>query len=113
MKQMHKGQMKNEISTHIFEGILPGTSIYSGGLSFMEKDEISHANDKGSPVHVHDDCELFYFFQGKAAVDVDGVRYPAGAGDIFLIEPGEDHHIIADGKEPPIVLWCHAKEPLE
>ena len=75
----------------------------------MKPGEISHEKDGGSRIHRHNDCELFCFFQGKAVVEVEGKEYPAEAGDIFLIEPGEDHHIIASEKELPVGIWCHAK----
>lgn len=108
MKKIRFDHLKPEVATHIFEDFLPGNSIYAGGMFFQKAGEVSHENDNGSPVHVHEDCELFCFFQGKAMVEVDGVKHPAEAGDVFLIEPGEDHHIISGEDELPIGIWCHA-----
>ena len=109
MRKLCAQELKREVSTHIFEGILPGIEIYQGGMFFMKAGEVSHANDGGSSVHVHEDCELFYFMQGKAVVEIDKEGYPAAAGDIFLVEPGEDHHILAGKDEIPVGIWCHAR----
>ena len=109
MKKTVLKELKPEVSTHIFEGILPGREIYKGGMFFHEPGELTHSNDQGSPVHVHDDCEMFFFFQGKAEMEVDGVRFPAAAGDLFVIEPGEEHHMIMSSGETVIGIWCHAR----
>lgn len=110
MKQFRLQELKSEVSTHIFESFLPGKEIYKGGMFFHKPGEVTHANDHGSSVHVHEDCELFFFYQGKAEMEVDGVRYPAGAGDLFLIEPGEDHHMILGPEDYAVGTWCHATE---
>jgi quercetin dioxygenase-like cupin family protein len=40
---------------------------------------------------------------------VDDVEHGMHMGDIVLIEPGEEHHLLA-GEESPIVnLWLHAE----
>ena len=30
-------------------------------------------------------------------------------GDIVLIEPGEEHHLLADEEDPIVNLWLHAE----
>ncbi len=92
----------------LFWGILPGEKLYTGGLSFTEPGEISHADENPEGTHVHDDCELFLIVQGRAVIQVNGVGESIKTGDIILVEPGEDHHIISDAEEPAVVLWCHA-----
>lgn len=92
----------------LFEGILPGEKLYMGGLSFTEPGEISHADENPEGTHIHDDCELFLIVQGRAVVQVNGVTESIKTGDMILVEPGEDHHIISDEKDPAVVLWCHA-----
>lgn len=99
----------NPTGGQLFEGILPGEKLYAGGLSFAEPGEISHANDNPEGTHVHEDCELFMIVQGKARVSADGEEETLKTGDIVLIEPGEDHHVISDKDEPPVILWCHAR----
>src|SRR5690625_1373760 len=43
------------------------------------------------PVHSHDFIELIYVVWGKAQHLFEGVRYDIRAGDIFIINPGEEH----------------------
>lgn len=109
MKQIRISNLKPEVSTHIFESYLPGCKIYKGGMFFRKPGEVTHADDHGTPVHVHEDCELFFFFQGKAWMEIDGVRYPAQAGDLFVVEPGEDHHMISGEEDCAVGIWCHAQ----
>jgi mannose-6-phosphate isomerase-like protein (cupin superfamily) len=41
---------------------------------------------------------------------VDGTLTPVQAGDIVLIEPGEDHHLRCEGDIPLANLWLHARD---
>jgi quercetin dioxygenase-like cupin family protein len=36
---------------------------------------------------------------------VAGTRF--AAGDILIIEPGENHHLISDGDVPLVFTWMH------
>ena len=96
-------------SGHIFEDFLPGEKLYEGGLSFSKPNEISHMDDCENGIHTHSDCELFLIVQGRAVIDVDGEKTTVKTGDIILVEPDEDHHVISDGEDPALVLWCHAR----
>jgi hypothetical protein len=29
-------------------------------------------------------------------------------GDVLVVEPGENHHLIVDDDNPCINIWCHA-----
>ena len=40
---------------------------------------------------------------------VDGVEHPFEAGDIVVIEPGEEHHIVADEEDPIVNIWLHIR----
>ncbi|MCD4825362.1 MAG: cupin domain-containing protein [Phycisphaerae bacterium] len=55
-----------------------------------------------------DDCEAFVILQGKAEMELNGKQYPLTTGDIFVVEPGEDHHLISDENDPCVNLWLHA-----
>ena len=109
MKKYRPREWKTEVEFHLFETFLPGKEIYKGGMFFHTPGEVTHANDQGSPVHVHEDCEMFFFFQGSATMEIDGVRYAAEAGDLFVVEPGEDHHMILGANESAVGIWCHAR----
>ncbi len=98
----------NPANGHLFDGVLPGDKLYAGGLSFTRPGEVSHADDNPEGTHIHDDCELFMVVQGKAVVWVDDIKEPLKTGDIILVEPGENHHVISDREEPAVILWCHA-----
>jgi quercetin dioxygenase-like cupin family protein len=91
---------------HVFQGLLDGKKIYSGGLSFHTPGKVTHA---GGP-HTHADQEMFCLLQGEGWIEVGGVREPVRAGDVLLIEPGEDHHLISSEHNPLINLWLHADE---
>lgn len=99
----------NPASGHIFEGVLPGEKLYAGGLSFSQPGEVSHADDNPEGTHTHDDCELFMVVQGKAVIQADDKKESLKTGDIVLVEPGEDHHVISDQEDPAVILWCHAR----
>lgn len=110
MKLYRISNMQDNISGHILKDILPGEYIYLGGLSFLKPGDRSHTNDGtgGVDYHVHTDCEAFVIFQGKGNVEINKSLYPVTAGDIVIVEPGEDHHIISDTSSPLVTLWCHA-----
>ncbi|NLF30767.1 MAG: cupin domain-containing protein [Planctomycetes bacterium] len=96
--------------THVLAAMLPGRCLTRGGLSFKAPGQRSHTSDGpgGSDRHVHDDCEAFVILQGRAVMEVDGRSYNLAAGDVVIIEPGEDHHLLADSEDPCVNLWLHA-----
>ncbi|MBM4144279.1 MAG: cupin domain-containing protein, partial [Lentisphaerae bacterium] len=96
---------------HVFSGVLPGAYLCMGGMGFKRPGERTHTNDGpgGRDLHAHDDDrEAFVILQGKARMEVDGKMHPLAAGDIVVIEPGEDHHLISDAQDPCVNLWLHA-----
>ena len=95
---------------HFLEGIVPGAYLYQGGLGFKQPGQRTHSHDGpgGSDRHVHDDCEVFVILQGKAQMEINGERHPLCCGDVCVVEPGEDHHLIADEDDPCVNLWLHA-----
>lgn len=95
---------------HVLQGILPGEYISSGGLSFAKPGDRSHSFDgpDGSDYHVHHDCEAFVLLQGTGQLEIDKVFHPVGAGDVIVVEPGENHHLISSVEDPLVVIWCHA-----
>ncbi|MHB1295140.1 MAG: cupin domain-containing protein [Anaerolineae bacterium] len=96
---------------HFLGGLVPGRYLSLGGLSFKPAGFRTHSHEGpgGADRHVHaDDHEVFVLLQGKASMEIDGVTHPLVTGDILIVEPGEDHHLVADMEDPCINLWLHA-----
>ena len=95
---------------HILRDVLPGKFIAAGGLSFAKPGGRSHTNDGpgGRDRHVHQDCEAFLIIQGKGYIEIDRTAHPIKAGDLIVVEPGEDHHLVSGLDDPLVTLWCHA-----
>ena len=111
MKRYRLNQLANIRDGHFLKGIIPGEFLCKGGLSYKKPKERTHSNDGPENIdyHVHeDDYEVFIILQGKAEMEVDGKLFPMVTGDIFVIEPGEDHHLISDEIDPCINIWLHA-----
>jgi mannose-6-phosphate isomerase-like protein (cupin superfamily) len=104
------GDLADCRSGHILQDILPGDYLCTGGLAFTKPGDRSHTNDgpDGRDYHVHRDREAFVILQGRGVMEVDGVPHPVSPGDIVVIEPGEDHHLISSEEDPIVTLWCHA-----
>lgn len=93
---------------HVAEGIVPGRYIHQGGLSFHPPGWRTHAEGN----HRHDSHEVFVILQGRGEIEINGRRQPIEAGDVLVIEPGEEHYLIGDPAHPIINLWFHcADEP--
>lgn len=102
------GDVKNG---HFLKNLIPGTYLCLGGLSFHPPNFRAHTNDgpDGKDYHVHqDDHEVFVILQGKGFMELNGKKHPLLTGDVCVVEPGEDHHLIADGKDPCVLIWLHA-----
>ncbi len=110
MKRLHLSELPKVNQGHILKNVLPGQFLYRGGLSFMEPGRRSHSNDglDGRDYHVHEDCEAFVILEGEGFIEIDKLRHPVQAGEILIIEPGEDHHLIAGRENQLVTLWCHA-----
>ena len=76
----------------------------------MRPGQRSHSNDgpDGKDYHVHEDCEAFVILEGEGSVEVNETHHPVRVGDIVIIHPGEDHHLIAGKENQLVTLWCHA-----
>jgi mannose-6-phosphate isomerase-like protein (cupin superfamily) len=110
MKKLRLKNLDDVNEGHILNNVMPGKFIYKGGLAFGESGKRSHSNDGpgGKDFHVHDDCEAFIVIQGKGSLEVNKAIYTVVTGDIIIIEPGEDHHLITNNELPFVVLWFHA-----
>jgi len=96
-----------EGTDQLFARVLIGSRLSTGGVSFHRPGMVTHDADRP---HTHAGQELFCLLQGEGWLEVDGVREPVRAGDVILIEAGEDHHLISSEHNPLINLWLHADD---
>jgi mannose-6-phosphate isomerase-like protein (cupin superfamily) len=111
MKKYRLTQLEDIREGHFLAGIIPGAYLCQGGIGFKPPGFRTHAHDGpgGSDRHVHEsDYEVFVILQGKAVMEIDGEPHPLTTGDICVVEPGEDHHLISDQHDPCVNLWLHA-----
>ncbi len=90
---------------HVAGRLIPGQRLAQGGLSFHPPGVRTH--DKPGP-HVHADHEVLCILQGKGIIEIDGRKEPVAAGDVLVIEPGDDHHLVVDSDHPIVNIYFHA-----
>lgn len=110
MKRYRLTELPDAREGHFAKGIVPGEHICKGGMGYKKPGQRTHSRDGpgGADRHVHDDAEVFVILQGKGAMEIDGTRHPFVTGDVFVVEPGEDHHLVSDVDDPCVNLWFHA-----
>ena len=98
--------LKDTGGYHFLAELMEGSRLHHGGLHFYHPGEYSHPEGR----HLHEDSEeVFVCLQGRAKLIVDGVEHEMRVGDIAVIEPGEEHHLLADKEDPMVNLWLHAE----
>lgn len=113
MKRYRLSELADIREGHFLRDVLPGAYLCMGGMGFKPGGLRTHSHDgpDNSDKHVHaDDREAFVILQGKARMEIDGEYHDLVTGDICVIEPGEDHHLISDDEDPCVNLWLHAGE---
>jgi mannose-6-phosphate isomerase-like protein (cupin superfamily) len=110
MRKLRLTELPDNRDGHFLAGVVPGEFLAGGGLSFKKPNVRTHDHDAadGSDRHVHSDCEVFVILQGRAVMEVDGARHDLVTGDVVVVEPGEDHHLVSDAVDPSVNLWLHA-----
>ncbi|MBN1865791.1 cupin domain-containing protein [Candidatus Sumerlaeota bacterium] len=108
MRILRLKDLPDNESGHFLAGVVPGEFLYRGAITYKKPNERTHTKPGDADYHVHEDSEVFIILQGKARMELNGAMYPLKTGDIFVVEPGEDHHLISDAEEPCVSLWCHA-----
>lgn len=104
MKRYRFADLGSSGPEHVVSALVPGRYINHGALSFHAVGMRTHHEG----VHIHpDDREIFCIMQGQGEIEIDGRREPVHAGEVLVIEPGEDHHLIGDPAHPMINLWFH------
>ena len=104
MKRFKFSDLGSKDTGHVASHLVPGRYIDHGGLSFHPVGWRTH--DEGK--HIHPTHEVFVIMQGQGEIEIDGRREPVHAGEVLVIEPGEDHHLIGDPEHPIVNLWFHA-----
>lgn len=87
--------------SRLLPDLLGAAGIAHGGVYVFKPGETAHPE----PRHVHDVDEVFIFLQGKGVVPIDGLDYPVQAGDVVIVEAGEDHHTRSSVAEPLVAAW--------
>jgi hypothetical protein len=103
MKRLKISDLGSDGPQHVAHKLVPGAYIDHGGLSFHAVGFRTHPEGQ----HVHDNEEIFCILQGRGEIEIDGRREPVHAGEVLIIEPGEEHHIVGDPAYPIINLWFH------
>ena len=91
---------------HVASRLIRGRRLNGGGLSFHAPGQRTHDDGR----HAHDDEEVFCIMQGRGVVEIDGRTEPIQAGDVLVIESGENHHIVGDPEFPIVNCWFHADD---
>jgi mannose-6-phosphate isomerase-like protein (cupin superfamily) len=112
MRLLRLTELPDNRTSHFLRGVVPGRYLSMGGLGFKAPGVRTHTEDGpgGRDWHVHDDAEVFIILQGKARMEIDGESHELTTGDVCVVEPGEDHHLISDEADPCVNLWLHAGE---
>lgn len=101
MKRFRPSDLGSSGPEHVASRICAESYIFKGGLSFHRPGFRTHDGaEEKHPYH-----EVFVIMQGRGWIEVDGRREPVSAGDVLLIEPGEDHHLVGDPKHPIVNMW--------
>jgi mannose-6-phosphate isomerase-like protein (cupin superfamily) len=103
MKRYTFTDLGSDGPAHVVSRLVPGAYIARGALSFHPIGWRTHPEGE----HVHPDREIFCIMQGQGEIEIDGRREPIHAGEVLVIEPGEEHYIIGDPDHPIINLWFH------
>ena len=86
--------------SRILPALFGAKKITGGGLSIFKPGEIPHPEP-----HAHDCDEVFIFLQGRGILPIDGKNHPIGAGDVIIVEKGEDHHTTSSVEDPLVAAW--------
>jgi mannose-6-phosphate isomerase-like protein (cupin superfamily) len=106
MKRYKLSDLGSAGPEHVASSLVPGKYIARGALSFHPIGWRTHPEGE----HVHDDAEVFVIMQGQGIIEIDGRREPLYAGEVLVMEPGEDHHIVGDPDHPIVNLWFHCSD---
>jgi mannose-6-phosphate isomerase-like protein (cupin superfamily) len=87
--------------SRLMPDLLGDASVAGGGIYCFEPGETAHPE----PRHAHDVAEVFLFLQGRGVLPIDGVDHAVEAGDVVIVEAGEDHHTRSSRDHPLVAAW--------
>ncbi len=90
--------------------IAPGSFHAEGLESFVQADVRYFGRGEQSEPAKHDDREtIVVVIQGLARLTVADVDHPVTAGDVAIVQRGEEFTLIADEVDPAVVLIVGAR----
>jgi mannose-6-phosphate isomerase-like protein (cupin superfamily) len=104
MRKLHLSDLTGQAGDGpVLAGAVPGFVVERGGVSRYLAGERTHPEGR----HVHAVPETFCILQGSGYIEIDGASTPFQAGDVFVVDPGEDHHLVSEGSLPLVSMWLH------
>jgi mannose-6-phosphate isomerase-like protein (cupin superfamily) len=100
MKKLSLADLESD-GSRLIPRWLGDAKVTHGGVYLFQPGETAHPE----PVHVHDTTEVFIFIQGCGVLPVNGFDHLVQAGDVVIIEPGEDHHTRSSVADPLVAVW--------
>ena len=105
MRRFTFADLGSDGQLHVAARIVAGHRLGSGGLAFHTAGQRAHA-DEPRHTHAHEE-EIFCIMQGHGTLELDDRVEPLRAGDVVVIEPGENHHVVSSTDSPLMNLWLH------
>ena len=93
MKKLTISEVTND-GLQLMPDLFGKVRIDKGGVKVFEPGESAHPEAR----HVHDQDEVFILLQGEGILPIDGEEYPVKAGEVWIVEAGEDHHLRSSDK---------------
>ena len=103
MKRFDVSELVGGGAGPVVAAMAPGYQVERGGITRYEVGERSHPEGR----HTHTVPEVFVIMQGSGVIEIDGSAQAFEAGDVFVVEPGEDHHLVSYGDVPLLSAWMH------
>ena len=100
MKKLTVAELKPRDS-RLLPDYLGDATVTGGGLFVFQPGQTAHPEER----HVHDTNEVFIFVQGSGVLPIDGIDYSVQAGDVVIVEAGEDHHTRSSVDDPLVAAW--------
>jgi mannose-6-phosphate isomerase-like protein (cupin superfamily) len=91
----------------VLASAVPGHRVGTGGVALLTPGERSYPGER----HVHDFPEAFVILAGRGEIEIAGTATGIAAGDVLVVAPGEDHHLVSSVEHPLVTVWLHLEPP--